>query len=231
MKYSVHNNVIFLMKNLIRKDKVLFLEMIGIGLISAFMPYIVPILSKEAVLCITEDYEFKKYALVVLVLICLFIALRILDNTWNLSLWWRFFAFKNSFVINRLDKVMSMPYENLEKKDVLDKIKMADHSLQGNDGIEGMLYSLKDLGIFVFRTIISITIVSVLSPFIVAAIIIIAFLDYKIGLKTKQKDNDLLVVKKHQLIEDWAIGQELLQISLLQKKSDCFLYMIGSWMK
>ncbi len=196
MKYSVFNNVKFLIKNLIRKDKVLLLEMIGIGLISAFMPYIVPILTKEAVLCITESYKFKNYALVVLILICIFIVLRILYNIWNLSLWWRIFAFKNSFVINRLDKVMSMPYENLEKKDVLDKIKMADHSLQGNDGIEGMLYSLKDLGIFVFRTIISITIVSILSPFIVVAIIIVAFFDYKIGLKTKQKDNDLLVVKK-----------------------------------
>lgn len=196
MKHSVYDNVKYLLKKVIEKDKILLIEMLGIGLISAFMPYILPILSKEAVLCITEGYEYKHFAMVVLVLTGIFIILKLLYNKMNLSIWWRFFTLKNSFVINRLDKVMSISYENLEKKAVLDKIRMADQSLQGSDGIEGMLYSIKDMCIYVIRAIISITIISILAPIVVAFILLIVCVDFIIGLKTKQNDNDLLVVKK-----------------------------------
>lgn len=195
-KYSLFENIKYILKVVKEKDRILLAEMVGIGLISAFLPYIVPYLSKAAVSCIINETGFEKFAIVVLLFTAVFIVLKTIYNTINLSLWWRFFALKNEFVISRLDKVMEMSFENLEKKDILDRMKKAENATQGNSGVEGMLYSIKDLGIYIVRILFSVTLITFLSPVAVIVVISLSTINYKIGQKTKQRDVELLMDKK-----------------------------------
>lgn len=195
-KYSLFENIKYILKVVKEKDRILLAEMVGMGLISALLPYIVPYLSKAAVSCIVNGTGFEKFAIVVVLFTAIFIVLKTIYNTINLSLWWRFFALKNEFVISRLDKVMEMSFENLEKKDILDRMKKAENATQGNSGVEGMLYSIKDLGIYIVRILFSVTLITFLSPIAVIVVISLSAINYKIGQKTKQRDVELLMDKK-----------------------------------
>lgn len=195
-KYSLLENIKYILKVVKEKDRILLAEMAGMGLISAFLPYIVPYLSKAAVSCIVNGTEFERFAIVVVLFTVIFIVLKTIYNTINLSLWWRFFALKNEFVISRLDKAMEMSFENLEKKDILDKMEKAENATQGNSGVEGMLYSIKDLGIYIVRILFSVTLITFLSPVAVIVVISLSAINYKIGQKTKQRDVKLLMDKK-----------------------------------
>lgn len=195
-KYSLFENIKYVFKVVKEKDRILLVEMAGMGLISAFLPYIVPYLSKAAVSCIVNGTGFEKFAIVVVLFTAIFIVLKTIYHTINLSLWWRFFALKNEFGILRLDKAMEMSFENLEKKDVLDRMKKAENATQGNSGVEGMLYSIKDLGIYIVRIVCSVTLITFLSPVAVIVVISLSAINYKIGQKTKQRDVELLMDKK-----------------------------------
>lgn len=67
-KYSLFENIKYILKVVKEKDRILLVEMIGMGLISAFLPYIVPYLSKAAVSCIVNGTGFKKFVIVVVFL-------------------------------------------------------------------------------------------------------------------------------------------------------------------
>ena len=198
-KYSLFENIKFLFKIVKEKDRILLAEMVGMGLISAFLPYIVPYMSKAAVSCIVNGTGFERFAIVVVLFTAIFIVLKTIYNTINLSLWWRFFALKNEFILSRLDKVMEMSFENFEKKDILDRIKKAEKATQGSSGVEGMLYSIKDLGIYIVRIVFSITLITFLSPVAVIVVICLSAINYKIGQKTKQRDVEVLMDKKAQI--------------------------------
>ena len=91
---------------------------------------------------------------------------------------------------------MEIPFDSLEKKNVLDMMEKAEKATQGTNGAEGMLYSIKNCMICVIRIALSATVMSIMSPVIVVVSLILSIINFKVMSRAKQMDIELLYEKK-----------------------------------
>ena len=193
MKYfSLSNNIIYIFKKIKIWDKSIFFLLFLFGSTRALYPFIIPWFGKMTIEYITKDVEIIKYLALVICLVSVIIIIQILSSNIKLRLWWKFFYLKNKFVIEKLDKTMSISFEELEKPEIMDVMHKADQAVQGTNGVEGMLYSIQDMLIGIFKILISISIMTILSPLLVTVLILLSVVNYYYTTKTKEKDIELL---------------------------------------
>lgn len=195
-EYKLVDNVKYVISAVQKWDKLLIWILCVAVLFNAVFPYMYPIISRQVINCILRDSGYIELIYVTIGFAGVFLLLKIIYSKLNLSLWWRFFYLKNRFVINKMEKVMEIPFDSLEKREVLDMMEKAEKSTQGTNGAEGMLYSIKNSMICVVRIILSAAVMSILSPVIVAVALILSIINFKVVSRAKQMDIELLYEQK-----------------------------------
>lgn len=195
-EHNLIDNVKYVISAVQKWDKMLIWILCVAVLFNAVFPYMYPIISRQVINCILCDSGYIELIYTTVGFAGVFLLLKVIYAKLNLSLWWRFFYLKNKFIINKMEKVMEIPFDSLEKREVLDMMEKAEKSTQGTNGAEGMLYSIKNCMICVVRIILSATVMSILSPVIVIVALILSIINFKVMSRAKQMDIELLYEKK-----------------------------------
>ena len=191
-EYKLTENIGYVIRSVCKWDKnISFILSIAVVFHAAF-PYMYPIISRQVVNCILEERGYPELIYAVSGLSGIFLLLKVVYSRLNLSLWWRFFYVKSKFAVQKMEKVMDIPYDALEDKTVLDKMEKAEQSVQGTNGAEGMLYSIQSGMVCVIKIVLSAAVMSILSPVIAAAALALSLLNYKVVSRTKRLDIDIL---------------------------------------
>ena len=191
-EYKLTENIGYVIRSVCRWDKnIIFILSIAV-VFNAVFPYRYPIISRQVISCILEGRGYPELIYVVSGLSGVFLLLKVVYSKLNLSLWWRFFYVKSKFAVQKMEKVMNIPFGALEDKSVLDKMEKAEQSVQGTNGAEGMLHSIQSSMVCAIKIVMSAAVMSILSPVIAAAALALSLIDYKVIARTKRLDIDIL---------------------------------------
>lgn len=73
--------------------------------------------------------------------------LQVGNTVYNCKAWYRYFFVRTRMITERVDKVLQLDYEMLEKPEVLDLQERAQQATNGNNnGVEGMMLQIFNLG-------------------------------------------------------------------------------------
>lgn len=191
-EYSLIENIRYVIRSVRKWDKkIIYMLLTAVAFHAAF-PYMYPIISRQVVDCILKERGYPELIYTAAGLGGGFLLLKVVYSKLNLSLWWRFFYVKNRFTVQKMEKVMDIPFDALEDKSVLDKMEKAEQSVQGTNGAEGMLYSIQSGMVCVIKIAMSAAVMSILSPAITAAALALSLVHYKVVDRTKRLDADIL---------------------------------------
>lgn len=191
-EYRLTENIKYVIRSVHKWDKnIIFILLITVVFYAVF-PYRYPVISRQVIDCILKERGYPELLCVISGWGGIFLLLKIIYSKLNLSLWWRFFYFKNKFVIQKTEKAMEIPFDALENRTVLDSMEKAEQSVQGTNGAEGMLYSIQSSMVCVIKIVMSAAVMSILSPIIAVAALALSLINYKAVSKTRQLDIDIL---------------------------------------
>lgn len=191
-RYGLTENIRYIIRCVYKWDKNIIFMLLVTVVFNAAFPYLYPVISRQVIDCILKGKGYPALFCVVFGYGGIFLLLKIVYSRLNLSLWWRFFYCKNKFGLQKMDKVMEIPFDALENKSVLDMMEKAEQSVQGTNGAEGMLYSIQNSMVCVVKIAVSAAVMSVVSPVIAAAALALSLINYRVVSRIKQLDVDIL---------------------------------------
>ena len=93
--------------------------------------------------------------------------------------WYRYIYVRMNMISERIAKVLDLKYELLEKPDVLDVAERASQATGGNDnGVEGMMHLMSQLGQNALTVIVTFTAVTVLDPRLIIALAVLTVVQF-----------------------------------------------------
>lgn len=93
--------------------------------------------------------------------------------------WYRFIHVRMNMINERIAKVLDLRYELLEKPDVLDVAERASQATGGNNnGVEGMMHLLSQLGESGLTVVVTFVAVMVLDPRLIIALIVLTVVQF-----------------------------------------------------
>ncbi len=97
----------------------------------------------------------------------------------GMKVWYRLIAVRMNMITERIAKVLDLKYEFLEKPDVLDVAERASQATNDNqNGVEGMMHIMYDLGQNGLTVIVTFVAVTVLDPRLIIAMVVLTALQY-----------------------------------------------------
>lgn len=193
-EYGILKNVVYILGK-IRQYCPSLLLLIGIGVITqSSMNYIWRFVSKF-VLDILELQSASGNADItpllrllaaVSAVTLIFTALNVYTNN---KMWDKMICVRMKIITERIAKVMSMNYQTLEQPDILDMNEKALKATgENNNGIEGMMHSIHEIGINIVTLIVTMTMIVALDWRLIAALAVIAVLQFLFFRHTVKKD-------------------------------------------
>lgn len=193
-EYGIAKNVVYILGKIKRYYPTLLLIM-GLSIIThSSMNYLWSFVGKF-ILDILEaqsaagnpDIEplLRMLALVAAVLL-IFTVLNVYTNN---RVWYKMICVRMRIITERVAKIMSMDYQTLEQPDILDMHEKATNATGGNtNGIEGMMHSIHDIGVDAVTLIVTLTVIVVLDWRLIAALAVIAVLQFLFFRHTVKRD-------------------------------------------
>lgn len=189
--FSVIDNTLFCIKGMKKYCPLLFLFIFLQIVSTSFFEYFWGISSKYIIQIIQlpGSFEEKKNSFIIILVVLSSIALfvQFLKIFSGNGVWWRYIKVRFSFITERITKVLSINYEYLESPEVLDIHQRATRATDGNNnGIEGMLHILQNLGTNICTIVVTFIAVTVLDWRLILVLIIgsiLNFLLYKFIIK------------------------------------------------
>lgn len=187
--YSTFQNMIYVMKNTFKYQKVL-IPLLFIGALTQslrqFIWIIIPKYIIEAAL-----YNQVIGYLITIIIIAFFIQwiLLSIDTFIDSEIWWRFIYVRIKIMSLKMKKSLTMRYEHLESPLMLDALEKAGQATNSNQsGIEGMMHSFRHLSVNLITFITSFAIMFTLHPAIILVMFVLSLLHFLLIDKTKKQD-------------------------------------------
>lgn len=193
-EYGMAKNVAYILGKIKRYyPSLLFIIALGVitqstmNYLSSFVgKFIIDILEAQSTTGNTDITPLLKLLVIVAAVLLIFTASNVYANG---KMWNRMIAVRMRIITERVDKVMSMNYQTLEQPDILDMHEKAANATGGNDiGIEGMMHSIHDIGVDLVVLIVTLTTIIVLDWRLIAALAVIAVLQFLFFRHTVKKD-------------------------------------------
>ncbi len=181
-EYGILSNTRYIIRKMAQyQPSVLFLMFIGLVAGSVFS-YFWGIFGKYVIDIIqTQDGESGERELIKLILIAGGIAafLTICTVTSGSKTWYRWIYIRMNMINERIAKVLDLKYELLEKPDVLDVAERASQATGGNNnGVEGMMHLMMQLGQSSLTVIVTFIAVTVLDARLIIAMVVLTIVQY-----------------------------------------------------
>ena len=194
--FGLWSNTRFVLNRIRKYCPVVFLLAFTDLFCASVQSYLGGFLSKFIMDAITIDLPVaeKQQRLIVIIIIGALVALafsfgRIIAGS---MVWPRYIYIRTNVIHERVAKAMRMNYALLEKPEALDLHQRAQGSTDGNNnGFEGMMHLMQDLGKNLFTTIVTFVAVLVLDFRLILALTVmgvLSFLYYRVILKKDKKE-------------------------------------------
>ena len=194
--FGLWSNTRFVLNRIRKYCPVVFLLAFTDLFCASVQSYLGGFLSKFIMDAITIDLPVaeKQQRLIVIIIIGALVALafsfgRIIAGS---MVWPRYIYIRTNVIHERVAKAMRMNYALLEKPEALDLHQRAQSSTDGNNnGFEGMMHLMQDLGKNLFTTIVTFVAVLVLDFRLILALTVmgvLSFLYYRVILKKDKKE-------------------------------------------
>ncbi len=228
MKYNTAENILYVYKGVAKHKPYLIILLILALFCNAASRFIWLFLGKYIVEFIGAGIAAEKLMSMVVFLTLANIICLIGQNTVN---FWKdpaAFYVRPMFMLERNKKVISLFYERLEEREVLDAIEKSKASTRNVDvGIEGIIRFTLDLCTHLFTCILAAVILAFLSIPLAVAVLLFGILSYlsveKASKKEKQLTNDDVLKEKRELeyfkkiSSDFSYGKDIRLFQLREK--------------
>ena len=181
-EYGIWKNTRYIIKKMAEyKPSVIFLMAIGL-VAGSILSYFWGIFGKY-VIDIIQNYDGKtgEHELVKLILIAssIVVVLSVCNTLSGSKAWYRWIYVRSNMINERIAKVLDLKYELLEKPDVLDVAERASQATGGtNNGVEGMMHLMMQLGQSALTVIVTFVAVTVLDPRLIVAMVVLTVVQY-----------------------------------------------------
>lgn len=196
-EYGMWSNTRYILRKIKQYYPLLLLMMAITIVTSSFMKYmwsfigkyVVDLVEQQASLPTKDIVPLLQLLAVVLVIEVVSLSLSTLTNNRQ---WYCFIHVRMHLITERIAKVLTMNYQMLEKPDILDMCEKADRATGGNnEGVEGLMYSLNNLGIQFLTVCVTLSTVAVLDwrlIIVLSITTVFQFLFYKYTAKKDKKE-------------------------------------------
>ncbi|MEY8330985.1 ABC transporter ATP-binding protein [Lachnospiraceae bacterium 48-33] len=191
--HNVINNLKFVFGHIKKNEKKLIVMSILSAVIYALSAYIMPILSKIIIDSVIAEKSVK--FLIVSIIIMLVVQVLISDVSEYIFFqsWWRIIRARYSFEPLRLNQILSIRYDKLEKQETLNLAQKAAAATENNsNGIESFLRNLQAFLTSGFQLVIAMFLIVSLNPIVVLLMLIFAYIGYRITGNARKKDKELM---------------------------------------
>lgn len=193
-EYGIVKNILYMLKKT-KEYRPLLLALMGIGIIShSMMQYLWSFIGKFILDILESQSGAGNIDITPLIHTMIWAAAVELAST-SLNVltdnrcWFYMIEVRCRMITERVAKVLSMNYQTLEQPDILDMHQKASEATGDNDnGIEGMLHKIYDMGINFLTFIVTLTTVSVLDIRLILIIAVISFAQFLFFRYTVKKD-------------------------------------------
>lgn len=193
-EYGIAKNTLYMLKK-VKEYRPLLLALMGIGIIShSLMNYLWTFISKFILDILERQSGAGNADIMPLIHTLIWVAivelvstgLNVLtDNRCGLYM----ILVRMRMVTERVAKVLSMNYQTLEQPDILDMHSKASQAANNNnEGLEGMLHKIYDIGANVLTFIVTLATISVLDIRLILILAVISFVQFLFFRYTVKKD-------------------------------------------
>ena len=181
-EYGIWSNTCYIIRKMAQyQPSVLFLMVLGF-VCGSIMNYFWGIFGKYVIDIIQTDNgaEGERRLIMVITAAGGIAALLVFGSTLSESkTWYRFINVRMHMITERISKVLGLRYELLEKPDVLDVAERAIQATGGNNnGVEGMMRLMSQLGGNALTLIVTFVAVTVLDPRLIIAMIVLTVVQF-----------------------------------------------------
>ncbi len=181
-EYSMWSNTCYIIRKMAEyQPSVLFLMVLGF-VAKSVSPYFMGIFGKYVIDIIQTDNAVSgEGELLKLILIagCIALVLRFCTAVSDSLTWYRYINVRMNLITERIAKVLSLNYEFLERPDVLDVAERASQATNdNNNGVEGMMRLISQLGENSLTVIVTFAAVLVLDPKLIIAMIVLTVVQF-----------------------------------------------------
>ncbi len=182
-EFGIWSNTKYIIKKMMQYQPSVFYLMI-IGLVCGsilsyfwgfFGKYVIDILQMD----ISEEEGLQRLVRVILIAGGIAAVLTFARSLSNAKRWYRFIYVRMQMINERIERVLNLKYELLEKPDVLDMAERASQATNGNNnGIEGMMNLMAQLGESAFTVLVTFAAVTVLDVRLIFVLVILTILQF-----------------------------------------------------
>ena len=195
-EYGIWSNTKYIIKNIAKYKPVLLVIMIA-GLIchplvtytwGVFGKFVIDIIQSN----LSPEESIRKLLVVIAVGGAITGLLNLGDSIYNAKAWYLYIYVRMKMITERISRVLGLKYELIEKPDVMDLAERASQATGGNDnGVEGMMHRLSEIGESLFAALASFVAVTVLDWRLIIGLIalsVIEFIYYRWIIKKDKKE-------------------------------------------
>lgn len=189
--YSTVSNILFVLGGLLRYDRNLIFWLIANVIFSA-ASRIIPVFMPKLII---DKLTSQGSAREVIILSAIFAAAVFITNAVsqmsNVSIGCRMISARLRFIIRSGEKFMATDFQNLENPDILDLSQKGDRATSNNqEGIEGVMHQIQSSAHNLLTLIGSVTVISIMGPELLIAIILLLSVNYAVSHFTRKKDKE-----------------------------------------
>lgn len=193
-EYGILSNSVYILKK-IRQYRPFLLLLMGIGIItnsatsylwSFIGKFVIDIVQQQAA---SPDKDIAPLLKLLLIITAVELLLYILNTITDNKRWYYFIDVRMHMITERVSKVLSMNYQMLEQPKILDMHQKGAEATGGNNnGVEGLMYSVYNLGVQLLLLLVTVSAVTVLDWRMLLILTGISVLQYLFFRYTVQKD-------------------------------------------
>ncbi|MBP5461157.1 MAG: ABC transporter ATP-binding protein, partial [Lachnospiraceae bacterium] len=181
-EYGIRSNTVYILRKMAEYQPSV-LVLMSLGLVAgSILSYFWGIFGKFVIDIIqSEESAAGESELVKVILIAGGIAavLTLCSTISGSMSWYRFINVRMNMINERIAKVLDLKYELLEKPDVLDVAERASQATDGNNnGVEGMMRRMTQLGESALTVIVTFVAVTVLDARLILALVVLTVVQY-----------------------------------------------------
>lgn len=197
IEYGIISNSLYILAK-IKQHRPLLLFWMLVGLItnplmrymwSFIGKFVIDIVQKQAS---SPDKDIRPLFYLVLICSAIELAAVLLDTLTNNKRWYSFIHVRTQMIAERISKALDMPYQMLERPEILDMHSKALEATGGNNnGVEGLMRSIYNMGVQLALMAVTVSTIALLDwrmILILAAISCVQFLFFRHTVKRDKKE-------------------------------------------
>lgn len=186
-EYGVFSNSGYILKNMLKNEKRLWL-LIPLGIITApVMQYLWTFLSKIVIDMISNRAEVENLIITMAVFTVVQMSSTMLSTYYHSEVWWRYIATRFRLIVQKNRKIMSLDFECLEDADLLDCYQKAGNATNSNgNGVEGMMHNIVEFMITLAVVAVGFVILGQMNILVVVVMLMLSVLDFLIRNRTSR---------------------------------------------